>query len=770
MAFAASLAIGVLISAVLIGTMGGKGAEEDKMRPQGLDSFQVNQNQEGQVVPFVRGKVRLTTNIIWYGNLDSQPVYQQTGGKGMGMGGAKPIIGYDYYLDVWHGICQGPNVTLNKVYIQDRERDLSDLPVGSYTFNPGDTADYPTEPGKYSAPLNPLAHIFLDRYALGTNATSVPTLHFVVTVTSSAPLTYANETNGCNPSAFVYDLLREAGVPSAKIKTSSFEDAATYWHNKGYGLNLALTSQASLREQVSKVQTYVDFAVRVDKNDQWVITPFKDTDTSSESITTPKFKSFEFRRRAWDDVYTDFRANYIDENADFTTRTLRIRNPAVHALVGYDRQKSIDLTAFRDADTASNRLWELMKHLSYPESQLKITVGPEWADYNVGDVIGITHSKYDMTDEQFRIIKKDASEISENNVKFELVQAIEVLMSLSDTAHLGGGTSWVQTHYSASPASYERILELPYTAHFGDAPSYLLLVARAGIEDGFTVMHASESGGDYYNYTAGSYFSQHGTLATSYTSDTKAIDDEIGIRFTPDREDPVFSTISRAALFSTSRVAVLYDSATENFEIVAFQGVVPIEQSADVRLTGVIRGLMNTTQQTFASGKEIWLCNIGDNVLTGIAEGQFYLKIVPFLLGENADESLCNEITVNYKGRARTPWPPSLIKASRSGSTITVTAWPTTRVYAGAGITDGAGSTHGSVAGQTDQWPPDFLGSFNYSDDAWTNTYNSTSYTWNYTKAGSHTLKVKALVSGYQSDEVSFTVGAADGDYYGPAA
>ena len=428
MGFGVSLLVGVIATVVIGALMKGKMTQGDKMQPQGLDAFQMNQNSEGQVAPFVRGKVRLTTNILWYGNLESQAVYQKTGGKGMGMGGGKTIAGYDYFLDMWHGICQGPNVTINKVYIQDRERDLAELPVTSYVFNPGDTDAFPTEPGIYSAPLKPLAHIFLDRYALGTNATTAPTLHFVVTVTSDAPLTYTNETNGCNPAAFVYDLLREAGVPTAGINTASFETASVAWNAKGYALNIALTSQAMLKDHINKIQTYVDFALRVDENDQFVITAYTDSDASTESITTPEFKEFRFSRRSWDDVHSDFRGNFIDEDADYTPRTIRMRNSAVRELIGHDKQKSIDLTAFRDRTTASARMWDLMKKLSYPEAQIRCTVGAKWAAYNVGDVIGITHSDYGITDQDYRILKKGESKHIQNSVKFELVQVLELVL------------------------------------------------------------------------------------------------------------------------------------------------------------------------------------------------------------------------------------------------------------------------------------------------------------------------------------------------------
>jgi hypothetical protein len=82
MGFGIALLVGVVVAGVMIATMRNMQPSQDQMKPQGLDSFQMTQNSEGQVVPMVWGKVRLTTNLLWYGNLETQPVYSKGGGKG----------------------------------------------------------------------------------------------------------------------------------------------------------------------------------------------------------------------------------------------------------------------------------------------------------------------------------------------------------------------------------------------------------------------------------------------------------------------------------------------------------------------------------------------------------------------------------------------------------------------------------------------------------------------------------------------------------------
>jgi hypothetical protein len=64
---------------------------------------------------------------------------------------------------------------------------------------------------------------------------------------------------------------------------------------------------------------------------------------------------------------------------------------------------------------------------------------------------------------------------------------------------------------------------------------------------------------------------------------------------------------------------------------------------------------------------------------------------------------------------------------------MTVTVWPSSRLYLGAGTR--AGDTS-AIDGQTDQSVPEFFGSFIWSDDAWATTNTEASYTWTYTNAG----------------------------------
>ena len=120
---------GLIIAAVTIGatvatTLFAKGPRSTKgadMAPANLDAFRLTTAEEGTVIPRVFGTVRLPGNLLYYGNLSSEPEYEETtvGGKGGKKKKQKVLQGYHYRMDVWQGIGMGP-LELVGVYQDDR--------------------------------------------------------------------------------------------------------------------------------------------------------------------------------------------------------------------------------------------------------------------------------------------------------------------------------------------------------------------------------------------------------------------------------------------------------------------------------------------------------------------------------------------------------------------------------------------------------------------------------------------------------------------------
>ena len=240
------MGVGLIIAAVTIGatvatTLFAKGPRSTKgadMAPANLDAFRLTTAEEGTVIPRVFGTVRLPGNLLYYGNLSSEPEYEETtvGGKGGKKKKQKVLQGYHYRMDVWQGIGMGP-LELVGVYQDDRllTEQGGAISCAEQVWNNGTGAFYPAQAGPYASRLPGVSHIWLRQFYLGFNVSMMPTLHYVVRFCGDIPLEHAILSNGVNPAAIILQLLLDAGASWSSIDKPSFSAAASFWAQKGYG-------------------------------------------------------------------------------------------------------------------------------------------------------------------------------------------------------------------------------------------------------------------------------------------------------------------------------------------------------------------------------------------------------------------------------------------------------------------------------------------------------------------------------------------------------
>jgi hypothetical protein len=763
-----------LAAGLYIASMQKQQVQQQDMSPNTLESFKTNTSNEGAVVPMIFGTVRISANYLWWGNLITEEVIEEveTGGKGGGGGGTEEVVvGYKYYLDLWLALCIGPNVSIIESYVNDKSGSAPS------SLNPGDAGGFPDFGLEYATPMNPVAHVSGARLFIGENVGAVPTYHYVVKKTSDAPLSNANNTYGTNPAAVIYDLLREAGVPASNISLSTFQDACDYWHSKNYGINITIGKQEEVRNIINRVFTYVDGNLRLDSQDRFELKAWKDTDTFDIEISDKtEFKDFKFTRRTWEDVFTDFRANFTDSTQKYSQRTIRVINTAVREIVGYPKQITIDLTAYTDVDIASSRLWEMMKRLSYPEAQVTTKVSMKYYEYKVGDIVRINHDDYGITDADFRIIGIDLAKADSNDIQWSLTQVVENIFDANFVT--SGGSEYTEPSYSPVVQYDSNVCELPYNEQTKRVPAYLLLCARKGAETSFGVLH-SPAGTDYAQKHICSRWSQHGTIDEEYPAATSAIDGNYdgstgygfegnGILYTFDREDPEFNDIARESLFTSSRIAIL-GNPNGDYEMVAFEKVEYVSDTQN-RLKGVIRGVLNTTIQTHSVGAEIWITNIDfgpyGNVVSGkFSESNFFLKYVPKFGGETLDAGSAPavefDVTDNWNNQHKcvTPWGFNSAKVVKVGSTNTVTVEQLTQEALGAGTRPLETTSYAN--------PPAVEGVIEWSINNFSTIGGSeTSASFTVTQAGAFTLYLRVNLDGIYSAVQSMSVSASDDTYY----
>lgn len=717
-------------------------SNQQNMNPTSLDKFGVTQAGEGQVLPLIYGKCKLVGNIIWYGNLETEAVKEKQGG-GKGGKKKKTTTGYKYYLDVWQSIGMG-KLTISKTYIQDKEKVVE---CDYSTINDGTQITYSTVPGGYANKIAGVSHIFYKRWFLGENSSTVPVIKFVVERTLDTSLTYENLVSGSNPAAIIKDILLRSGVIDGDIDDTGFQDAANFWNDKEYGLNIIFQKQQDVAQMVEYVLGFVDGVLFLDQNGKFKLKAFKDIVVIADTLDQDDFLDFSFSRFGYDELDNDFRATFVDEGQDFSERVINVQNPAVIRLTGNVKQQSIDLTAFRDVDLASKRLTEMMKRLSYPLAEIEFKTSMVFSELEQGDVITINHSDYSITNMDFRIIDISYEEIDKNELTFKAQQIIENIHD--DNYEEAGGTQWSKEEYTPIDLTKVRVFEMSYNSLSQNKPSYLILMSREiGQETGAEVIYSSDT--DYRTFSNIDTYAQAGILDEDYIFETNNVDDFVGILYTPYKEDyaPEFDSISRADLFGIQRIIIIDD------EMMAFQTVTP-EGVGSYRLTGIIRGVLGTTKALHTSGTQVFLADIRDNLIINLTIENFSIKLLPYVNDTVLDEGDATAHNIILEYLAKKPREISRIVAVRVGSTISLQLFPSTPEK------DGAGNNGESV---TDQAPPfAFNGDFVISYDAIEVIRETDSF--DIIKSGAVDITIKHRLNAFISASLIITVGASDGTY-----
>ena len=131
-----AIMIGSAIYSIYLMSKGG--GNMDNMAPNSLDDFNITRAEEGTVAPLFYGKVKITGNLMWYGNFYSVPIVEKVDS---GKGSENVVTGYNYYLDVWQALGHG-QVTLYETWV---DGELKTPTYGTRLFNDGTETTFPTQ-------------------------------------------------------------------------------------------------------------------------------------------------------------------------------------------------------------------------------------------------------------------------------------------------------------------------------------------------------------------------------------------------------------------------------------------------------------------------------------------------------------------------------------------------------------------------------------------------------------------------------------------------
>lgn len=732
-------------------------ASRTTKKPASISDFSISQANENIPIPLIYGKVRIPGNVIWYGNLVTEPVYDKvkTGKKGFGRKTQQVLTGYNYYLDVWYGLCYGDNVTIEKIIV-DNDPENTITHSGQY-FNTIPPVNLEFLPAYHTNRIN---HVFFKKLHVGFNKTTLPTLHFVLRRTLNTPLPHNqiivnNRFIGCNPIAVLYDLLTvQASIPLELIDFNSWNQACIYYQNQRLGINLAITSETNIHNLVNSILQFLGAFIYYTPEGKIGIKVIKPGEQPIATIQD-EFLDFNFGKKSWVDVPNTFHATFIDEENNWTERVIIVNNPAGKHLAGRTIVESLDFTYLINRDIASQKLQEYVKQHSYPRSTIECTVPLKYSFLKIGDIVRIIHSDY-LINGDFIVVNINFSAISEGKIKLSLIQYSEKTLDTFTTPLPAPVIPIVDT--SLTPFTRVRIVELnlPEILVNHSHPVFLFLVNREkGIETGFIIYYSTD-GANYDILAQVMSFSVYATLDTAYPSNTYQIDDENEIQITCPKPYDIglFNSVERKKLFDWNYANFIMI----NNELMTFQTIQPIS-STKFKLKNLNRALFWTQQTTHNVNSTCWLFSFKDNVIRmPIISNVYYFKIAPVFADRTiSDLSLLPTYSVTTQFLVNKP-DIGRVVAVRNGSTVNVTVFPILKTQP-----QGAGYYPENII--TDKYPFPLDGEILYRIGTSGNFISTSSAEFTITNPSSFTLQIRTKNKNFLSDIVTLNIGSSDGEY-----
>lgn len=727
----AGLAFGVLF----------KGKSASANNRASIDDLQIQTAKEGIAIPWILGDVKLSPNVIAYQKLRSKAIEQGGGGKGgfAGGGGTESTVGYKYFLDVWFGICQG-KVQLLKIFLNDEEKETSDIPVSNTAFNDGENGVFPSWfPNATETPT--IAHLAYERWHFGDNTTNLPPFHVLVRRVLPTTISNANLAKGSNPSAAIYQAYIDAKVDKSLLDKAAFEVAAAYYNSKNIGVNLEFKDVTDVRDVVRRILQYVDGVVYRTDEGLHTIKALDPSDSASATLTEKDMSDFKFHRPMWRKVPNKFIGTFKDRTQNYTTRTVKDENPAAILLAKREILKNVDLTAFLDLDLAQQRLSEIAQRESYPAAEIRFNTSLKFFHLNPGDVIEVSYSDYGIVSAKFRIVSKTIPKPDSNQVKWSAKQMVESLHD--DTFQtVQEGTQFEPIGTEPEDITNVKFFELPYNKTHGETPTFLVFAAREkGFESECQVRISDNATQDFNVFGSFTSFANHGVLTADYSRDTDLIEDTDGIFFQPTEEFEDFVSVSENTILSSMRVALIND------ELIGFRDYLP-QGNGTVKLLGIVRGLLRTPVQAHSTSDQIFIGMLSDNVLKDIPFDPYHARLLPLTQGKRLEFSDTTNHEVNQVQKAANPITPGRVTAERTGTNLDVKVYPLKPTSIA--MADDFFEIHGDFESQIDSDPVVFQSSNEFSLTI---------------PVGPVSLKIRHRVNGNFSSTVTVSVGAGDGTY-----
>ncbi len=523
---------------------------------------------------------------------------------------------------------------------------------------------------------------------IGDNVRTVPNYSVVVRRTNVLGWSHENINGDANPAHVLYYILTKMAQYSPdQLDSASFIACAKTLYDEGLGMSFTMSSAQEAKEWCEEILRTIDAVLPVDpssgkvkmkllRGDYRLSECLKIHEGNSHSVT--------LTRKSWEDTVSRITVKYT-ERSSFAEASVSGVNTAARLILGYERAESIEYMGISSARNANIILNRLFKKLSYPLASLKCTVSQEeFSSLRVGDVISFSNTSLSISNMAFRVIslagdKEDSQELE--------VEATEDIFSLGEMIITGDQPSeFVPPDFSIADLVHFTVREAKQ--EMADIRS---LIPIAVFPEGF--VQAIEVSDGMSGQTAEIQPWALGILTSSYPI-TKEID-EVGFDV---------SDVSGIWELSGTRAGL------QRLKFVAYVGEEQIafqfrskNPDGSFRVSGIIRGLNNTTISHHPVGTKVWFASVDANEIQNlpIITPNPNLHFTPINFKRRG---VTKSLSYQYQYSVETPYPPSNIKAHRDGALVQISWVPCVRL-AGANYRNADNIVAGEEEGKSEgEW------------------------------------------------------------------
>ena len=379
--------------------------------PRPTDPFDVTGATEGTPIPIVFGTREVPGNIIYFDPAVEIEEITEGGGKGLG-GGGEYVVEVRAFTRVHISLALGVLDALVGVY-DGRRRDWealnADYGGAPFQVSDGQGVDFGYAPE--SAPLRGVISVYSERLFLGEGGRAMTPLKFRFRVLPSSELgsPTAGLSTGVNPASVALSLLQSRqmymGIPTAAINLDSFQAAYDIFQSEDRGVNFYSPQLATLEDLLEELNFHAQSVIRVDAQGRLELYPLRSWNYAAIPVAEEDIKGPAIQVPTWDYVDSDFFASFPDELQNYTQRTIPLKAEAVIDVTGKRKVRTYNFPWFTDAMNASRRLAELAEQHSFPNPVMELRLSKKYHQVRVGDVLAITHSKYDLAGTHFRVLQ-----------------------------------------------------------------------------------------------------------------------------------------------------------------------------------------------------------------------------------------------------------------------------------------------------------------------------------------------------------------------------